>query len=494
MDIGFFGAARTVTGSKYRLRTDYGTLLIDFGMFQGSSHPRHQNRADFPSRPEDIDYVLLTHAHIDHSGLLPRFVAAGFNGPIISTDPTHDLCEIMLADSAHIQEEDAKWDMKEWREEGRVGPPPEPLYTTEDVGLTLDLFQSVKYDEMMHLNEGLRVRFRDAGHILGSASIELWIGTGDDTTKLVFSGDIGGYNRPILRDPQEIDEADYLVVESTYGNRLHPAKPDHLAYFESVISDVMKRGGHLVIPAFAVGRTQEVLYDLNLLQQDGKLPHVPVYLDSPLAIKATEILRDHEEVFDREALSLLESGNRPTDFRGLQFTRTVDESKEINVTEGPFIVISASGMCTAGRVRHHLKRDLPDPNNAVMLVGYQAAGTLGRILQDGVERVKLFGEWLPVNADIHTMSGFSAHADMRQMLKWMSSMTGLKGVFVTHGEDDAALDFAGTVHRRFDLDVCVPQIDQVVDLSSSPINQCRIQADQEGYLPPSEAEQALQNE
>ncbi|MFO7947859.1 MAG: MBL fold metallo-hydrolase [Armatimonadota bacterium] len=491
MDIGFFGAARTVTGSKYRLRTDYGTLLVDFGMFQGSSHPRHQNRADFPSRPRDIDYVLLTHAHIDHSGLLPRLIAAGFDGPIVTTDATRDLCEIMLADSAHIQEEDQKWDMREWQEEGRVGPPPEPLYTTEDVAPTLDLFHSVEYNEVVELNEGLRVRFRDAGHILGSASIELWIGTGDDETKLVFSGDIGGYNRPILRDPQEIEEADYLIMEATYGNRIHPPMSDHLADFERVITTVLERGGHLVIPAFAVGRTQEVLYDLNLLLQDGKLPQVPVYLDSPLAIKATEILRDHEEVFDREALSLLESGNRPTDFPGLQFTRTVDESKEINVTEGPFIVISASGMCTAGRVRHHLKRDLPNPNNAVMLVGYQAAGTLGRILQDGVERVKLFGEWLPVNADIHTMSGFSAHADMRQMLKWMSSIEGLKGVFVTHGEEDAALDFAGTIHRRFGLDVCVPQVDQIVDLSSSPITHCRSETDAGDYNAPSDAEQTL---
>lgn len=489
MDISFYGAARTVTGSKYFLDTPHGKLLIDFGMFQGDQHLREQNRADFHFNPEEIDCVLLTHAHIDHSGLLPRLVAAGYRGPIVTTEPTRDLCEIMLADSAYIQEEDARYEMHKWREQGRVGPPPEPLYTKEDVPVTMSQFEGVPYGETLELNEGVKVRFRDAGHILGSAIIELWVGTGDAVKKLVFSGDIGGYNRPILRDPQPVETTDYLFMESTYGNRLHPSMSDHLAEFKQIINRVLGRGGHLIIPAFAVGRTQEVLYDLNLLLSRDEIPDVPVFLDSPLAISATEVLRDHEETFDKEALDLLEAGNRPTDFSSLQFTPSVDQSKAINHQEGPFIVISASGMCTAGRVRHHLKRDLPDENNAVMIVGYQANGTLGRILVEGTDEVKLFGEWLPVNAEVYTMNGFSAHADMRQMIKWMSNIQDPTHVFVTHGEEDSALTFAGTVHRQLGFECCVPEMEQTVDLSSpSCIDECRRGAEQSGYNPPSEAE------
>lgn len=490
MDISFYGAARTVTGSKYLLNTPHGTLLVDFGMFQGDQHLREQNRTDFHFDPGEIDYVLLTHAHIDHSGLLPRLVAGGYGGPIITTEATRDLCEIMLADSASIQEEDARYEMHKWREQGRVGPPPEPLYSKEDVPVTMSQFEGVPYNEMVELNESLKVCFRDAGHILGSAIIELWIGTGGNVTKLVFSGDIGGYNRPILRDPQPVESADYLFMESTYGDRLHPSMGDHIAEFKEIVNRVLGRGGHLIIPAFAVGRTQEVLYDLNLLLSKDEIPRVPVFLDSPLAISATEVLRRHEETFDTAALDLLEAGNRPTDFSSLQFTPSVDQSKAINHQEGPFIVIAASGMCTAGRVRHHLKRDLPGENNAVMIVGWQARGTLGRILVEGTDEVKLFGEWLPVNAEIYTMNGFSAHADMRQMIKWMSSFQDQPGVFVTHGEEDAALAFAATIHRQLGYDCCVPEMEQTVDLStSSCISECRERAEQSGYSPPSEAEQ-----
>ncbi len=492
MRLAFYGAARTVTGSQYLLSTDYGRLLIDCGMFQGSGHMRQQNRMDFHFDPAEIDYMLLTHAHIDHCGLLPRLVTEGFGGKIFATEPTADLCEIMLLDSAHIQEEDAKYDLRKWQKHGRIGPPPQPLYTTADVQPTLDLIRPVAYDEVLQIAPGLRVRFLDAGHIIGSAIIELWVGEGDEQTKIVFSGDVGRSGQPLLRDPAEVEDADYLVTESTYGNRLHPSADEHEAEFARIVENTVRRRAHLIIPAFAVGRTQDVLYQLNLLAERGRIRHVPVYLDSPLAIKATEIVRSHRDCFDAEALALLAKGDRPTDFRGLHFTQTVAESKAINTMQGPFIVISASGMCTAGRIRHHLRNNLPHKDNTVLLIGFQAAGTLGRLLQDGVEKVKLFGEWHPVEAQIRTLSGFSAHADLCQLLDWAANIKGIKSVFVTHGEENTALDFAAALHRKLGLSSYAPEAEFVADLAAdNPFGECRPEAEEIWQRPPSEAELAL---
>ncbi len=492
MQLAFYGAARTVTGSQYLLTTDYGRLLIDCGMFQGSGHMREQNRMDFHFNPAEIDHMLLTHAHIDHCGLLPRLVANGFNGRIFVTEPTADLAEIMLLDSAHIQEEDAEYDRRKWQKHGHIGPPPQPLYTTADVQPALSLMRPVAYDEMVQIAPGLRARFRDAGHILGSAIIELWVGEGDDQTKLVFSGDVGRKDQPLLRDPATIADADYLVIESTYGNRLHAPIQEQETDFARIVENVIRRRAHLVIPAFAVGRTQEVLYELNLLVEGGRIRPVPVYLDSPLAIKATEIVRDHRECFDAEALVLLAKGDQPTDFPGLQSTQSVEESKAINTMRGPFIVISASGMCTAGRIRHHLRNHLPHPDDTVLLIGFQAAGTLGRLLQEGIERVKLFGEWHPVAAQIKTLTGFSAHADLPELLEWAAGIKGVKAVFVTHGEEEAGLDFAATLHHKLGLTSYVPEAEFVADLGAEePLAEYGQELAETWQRPPSQAELTL---
>jgi len=492
MTLAFYGAGRTVTGSQQLLTTDAGPILIDCGMFQGGEHMRRQNRVDFHFDPATIKALLLTHAHIDHCGLLPRLVADGFKGRIFTTKPTADLCEIMLLDAAHIQEEDAEYDLIKWQKHGRVGPPPLPLYTSEDVAPTIERIQPVACGEVAEVLPGVRVRFLDAGHILGSAIIEVWMQQADRETKLVFSGDLGRSGQVLLRDPEPVVEADYLVIESTYGNRLHSPAARHEAEFARIVKHTIRGRGHLLIPAFAVGRTQTILYELNQLVESGQVTGVPVFLDSPLAIKATEIVRRHTECFDQEALALLAKGDKPTDFPGLRFTESVDESKAINTTQGPFIVIVGSGMCTAGRIRHHLRNHLKHKHDTVLLVGFQAAGTLGRILEDGAKKVKLFGEWYPVKARIESLSGFSAHADMRQLLDWAARIEGLKQVFVTHGEEDASLDFAATLHRRLGLDAYTPEAGFVADLrADDALGRYRREAQEIWRRPPSQAELTL---
>ncbi len=466
MRLSFLGAARTVTGSQYLLRTDHGRVLVDCGMFQGRRHMREQNRMDFHFNPAKIDHVILTHAHIDHCGLLPRLVANGFRGRITTTEPSADLCEILLLDSAYIQEEDARYDLMKWQQHGRQGPPPEPLYTQEDVPPTLDLLRVAEYDETVQIAPWLRARFADAGHILGAASVELWLGEGADVTKVVFSGDLGQAGQPLLRDPQPVAEADYLIIESTYGNRLHAPTEENRAAFARIVKKTIERRAHLIIPAFAVGRTQDVLYELNKLVESGEVKPVPVYLDSPLAIRATKIVRKHRDCFDAEARAMLAAGDQPTDFPGLRFTPSVEESKAINTTEGPFIVIAASGMCTAGRIRHHLRNHISHKDDTMLLVGFQAAGTTGRYLQDGGKDVKLFKEWYPVKADIVSLSGFSAHADLKGLVDWASQVKGVRGAFVTHGEENACLDFAATLHRRLGMKSYAPEAGYTVELDA----------------------------
>ena len=491
MRISFFGAARTVTGSQYMLSTERGRVLVDCGMFQGRRHMREQNRMDFHFNPAKIDHVILTHAHIDHCGLLPRLVASGFSGRVTTTEPTADLCEILLLDSAHIQEEDARYDLMKWQRHGRHGPPPQALYTKADIPPTLELLRAAEYDETVQIAPWLRVRFTDAGHILGSAIVELWLGEGADTTKVVFSGDLGQVGQPLLRDPQPVAEADYLVIESTYGNRLHAPAAEHEAAFVRLVKKTIQRRAHLIIPAFSVGRTQDVLYQLNKLVESGEIKAVPVYLDSPLAIRATKIVRKHRDCFDAEAQAMLAVGDQPTDFPGLRFTPSVEESKAINTTEGPFIVISASGMCTAGRIRHHLRNHIGHKDDTVLLVGFQAAGTTGRYLQDGGKDVKLFKEWYPVKADVVSLSGFSAHADLKGLLDWVSQVKGVKGVFVTHGEESACLDFAATLHRKLGLKSYAPEADYTTDLGAEDADDATEEMKAIWARPASEAETAL---
>lgn len=492
MKLGFYGAARTVTGSQYVLSVADSKVLVDCGMFQGSSHMRNQNRMDFHLNPVELDCVLVTHAHIDHCGLLPRLVASGFKGDIVTTEATADLLEVMLMDSAHIQEEDAKYDLQKWQKHGRVGPPPQPLYTAEDVGPALALVRAVPYEELTEAAGGVQVRFRDAGHIIGSALLEVWANEDNETRKIVFSGDLGRDDQVLLRDVEEVTEADFLVTESTYGNRIHPDIDAQSDRFAEIVREVIERKGHLVIPAFAVGRSQAMLYALNLLVEGGHIPVIPVFLDSPMAIRATEIVRKHRECFDADALALLAHGDQPTEFPGLSFSRSVAESKAINDVEGPCIIISASGMCTAGRIRHHLRNHLPHANDTVLIVGFQAAGTLGQILQSGVEQVKLFSRNIPVNATIETLSGFSAHADLPQMLKWTSKIRGLRNVFVCHGEEEAALDYTATLHRRLGLDTYAPEAGFVADLlADDPFATVRDEVEDIWLREPSEADVSL---
>ncbi len=466
MRLSFLGAARQVTGSKFWLQTPAGNVLVDCGLYQGQEHPRVQNNLDLNIGPADIKWVLLTHAHIDHSGLIPRLYKLGFRGQVVTTAATADLCELMLLDSAHIQEEDAKFDLKKWRRYGRPGPPPQPLHTVQDVQQCLQTFQPVAYDEKIQLAPGLVVRFRDAGHILGSASIEVWLTEGDQEHKIVFSGDIGSPNRPILRDPQPPPEADFVVIESTSGDRRHKPRAESVTRLRNIIRTTIKRRGHVLIPAFAVGRTQEVLFELADFIRAGDIPQIPVFVDSPMAVEATEIFRRHPECFDQEMNQLIQSDQSPFRFPGLQIVRTREESMRINDFRKPCIIISASGMCTGGRIRHHLRHHLGHRQDTLLFVGYQAAGTLGREILDGAKRVQIFPrETHRVRCKVESLDGFSAHADQAGLLAWLERVaSNTPDVFVVHGEEQAAFALSKAIVDRLGLRVHVPEVFDSYDL------------------------------
>ena len=466
MQLTFLGAARQVTGSRFWLQTSAGNILVDCGLYQGQDHPRVQNKLDFDFDPTAIDWVLLTHAHIDHSGLLPRLYKLGFRGQVITTEATADLCELMLLDSAHIQQEDAQFDLKKWRRRGRPGPPPQPLYTVKDAEQCLQTFQPVAYDEKISLAPELTVRFCDAGHILGSASIEVWAGNGDQQRKIVFSGDIGGPDRPILRDPQVPEGADFVVIESTYGDRSHDPHSHSLFRLKDIVRTTLRRGGHLLIPAFAVGRTQEVLFEIAELIRSGDIPETPVFVDSPMAIEATEIFRRHPECFDAEMRHLIASHRSPFRFPGLKITRNREESMAINDFRQPCIIISASGMCTGGRIRHHLRHHLSHNDDTLLFVGYQAAGTLGRRILDGAQYVEIFpGETHEVRCEVESLQGFSAHADRAGLLAWLQEAAQqAQAVFVVHGEQQPALAFRDAATERLDFPIYIPEVFDSYDL------------------------------
>lgn len=467
MKLTFLGAAKTVTGSQYLLETAHGKLMIDCGMYQGPEHLRQQPSPDCRVKADCIDALLLTHAHIDHSGNLPWLARRGYRGPIFATVATRDLCEIMLADSAHIQEEDAEQDLRKWQKRGRVGPPPEPLYTAEDVPVTMGLFRGVQYGAMTEVLPGVRARWRDTGHILGAACIEVWVEEGGQETKLIFSGDIGHPGRPLLRDPEMLEDADFVVMESTYGNRRHEAKSVKLDRLLQIMQKAIRNHSHIIIPSFAVGRTQELLYELNGLVESKQVTRFPVYVDSPLATAATEIYAAHRECLDDETKALIARGDDPLNFAGLKFTREAAESMRLNSLKGPLMIISASGMATAGRIRHHLRNHLVHGDDTILLVGFQAAGTLGRLLQDRAPTVKLFGENVRVRARVESLHGFSAHADVDGLLAWLRPIKGPRAVFVTHGEEPAALDFAAIAHREVGVPTLVPEYSETVDLGDT---------------------------
>ncbi len=463
MTLGFHGGAGTVTGSCFLVETDYTRFLVDCGLFQGCREVKERNYMPFPFNPRDIQFLLLTHAHIDHSGLIPKLVKAGFTGPVFTTEGTRDLAEIMLPDSGHIQEMEVERKNRKGTRAGRE--PLVPIYTVEDAHASLSHFSTVTYGEVIAPTNGVRVRFIDAGHILGSSSIEVWLGE-DNPTKIVFSGDIGPGQRPIIDDPDAVCAADYVLVESTYGDRLRPPDLDPARQLKEVVEETMSKGGNLVIPAFAVERTQDILYTIQKMQLAGEFPGGTVYLDSPMAQAATDVFCNHYEYYDQETKDLADLlGKCPLHISGLVYSRSAEESMEINNVRSGAIIISASGMCDAGRVKHHLKHNLWRPECTVLLVGYQARGTLGRQLLEGAKRVRIHGEEVAVRASIRSLEGFTAHADQSGLIAWLRCFQARPStVFVTHGENDSSLTLAQLIQKELGLDAVVPQADDVVEL------------------------------
>lgn len=453
MKVKFCGASIGVTGSCHMISTDNHKILLDCGQFQGGKEMDRMNEEPFPFNPAEIECVILSHAHIDHCGRLPLLVKRGFKGPIYCTDATADLLDVMLKDSAYIHEKDAEW---QTRKNLRTGKPPvEPLYTIQDSEAALRLVKPILYDQLVELNPDMKIVFNDAGHILGSAITELWVTEGDKTSKIVSSGDLGVENRPILRDPVKIKKADFLIMETTYGNRLHPENATSIDDLIKITLKTIKRGGSVIIPSFAVGRTQELIYQFNMFYEHhpeyaDTLGKVYVYIDSPMATTATEVFKKNAQVFDDETKAYIMSGDHPLDFPNLRFTRNTADSQMLNQDKTSKIIISASGMCEAGRIRHHLKHNLWDSRNSIVFVGYQAEGTLGRMLVEGAKEVKLFGEPIMVGAEIYNLEGFSGHADQKGLLDWLGGFQKEpKHIFLVHGETQSKIDFAAKVKEVF---------------------------------------------
>ena len=452
MKIQFCGASTGVTGSCHLITTEKHKVLLDCGQFQGGKTQEALNYEEFPFDPAEIDYLILSHAHIDHCGRIPLLVKRGFKGAIYCTDATADLLEVMLKDSGYIHEKEAEWKNKKNERAGR--PRVEPLYTLNDAVDSLAYVKPVLYDQLIELNAEMKVVINDAGHILGSAIIELWVTENDNVSKIVFSGDLGVMERPILRNPTIIKKADYVIMETTYGNRVHPENSMDVKALMDIILETAARGGTTVIPSFAVGRTQELIYELNRVYETDNeyrkaFEDIMVYVDSPMATTATEVFKRNAQVFDDETKEFITRGDDPLDFKNLKFTRTSQESMWLNSDPEPKVIISASGMCDAGRIRHHLKHNLWNRKSSIVFVGFQAEGTLGRMILDGAKEVTLFGEKVQVNAKIHNLEGFSGHADMNGLLGWLKGFRKEpKHIFLVHGEKEAKADFAATVEKE----------------------------------------------
>ena len=450
------GAAGSVTGSSFLIESPGGKkILVDCGLFQGGKQMESRNWEDWSFDPASIETLFLTHAHIDHSGKIPRLVKDGFRGKIITSPPTAELCSIMLLDSAHIQEMDAEWQTRKNKRQAKREI--EPLYTTEDAEASLKLLSPVERDRIIQIEPGVKARLRNAGHILGSSILELWVEEAEGPVKVVFSGDLGKKEQLIVRDPQEIFDADYLFIESTYGDRVHRSFVDSKKELLEAIQYSVSNNEKVIIPAFAVERTQEILYILGEFHREGLLADIPIYLDSPLAIKATQIFSKNKKYYDEEARAIVDQGYDPFDMPNLKFTESTRESIAINEKQGPAIVIAGSGMCTAGRIKHHLKHNLWREGASIVIVGFQAKGTTGRKIVDGAKQVKVFREDVAVRAKVFTIGGFSAHADRNDLLEWVSHFESRPGVFVVHGEPSASEALAGAIRERFQLDVRVPK-------------------------------------
>lgn len=476
MDIQFYGASKMVTGSNYLINTDKYKILVDCGMFQGNKEMEKLNYNDFPYNPGEIDFLILTHAHIDHSGRIPKLVKDGFKGRIITTSPTLDLCKIMLMDSAKIQESDVEWENKKRQRGGKK--PLEPLYTMDDAENSLKYFEPYFYQQKIKINDNIEIRFRDAGHILGSSILELWIKEGKEELKIVFSGDLGMPGRPIINNPEYIDEADYVVLESTYGDTIHETYEGSTEKLIDVINKTVIRGGTVIIPSFAVGRTQELIYQLNKYYeynpQIEEYMKIPIYIDSPMAIDATEAFKRNSSSFNDEARELILRGDNPFEFQNLKYSRSQEESMLLNKSKFPKVIISSSGMATAGRVRHHLKHNLWDQKNSLVFVGYQAEGTLGRILRDGKKRVKILGEEIDVKAEIYDLEGFSGHADQNVLLDWVENFKKKpKKIFIVHGEEDVATALSTLINHLYKIETIIPNIGDSFSIHSTEVELVR---------------------
>ncbi|MCF6465742.1 MBL fold metallo-hydrolase RNA specificity domain-containing protein [Clostridium sp. Cult2] len=472
MDVQFCGAAKVVTGSNYLLTTDKYKILIDCGMFQGSEELERLNFEPFTYNPSEIDYLILSHAHIDHSGRIPKLIKDGFKGRIISTKPTYDLCKIMLMDSAKIQEADVEWENRKRQRAGKK--PIEPLYTIEEAEISLKFFETYLYDQKIIVNEDIQLTFKDAGHMLGSSIIELWIRDKGDYVKVVFSGDLGMPNRPIIKDPEYVDEADYLIIESTYGDRIHEEFNRSTEKLVDIINKTVVRGGTVIIPSFAVGRTQELIYKLNKYyeynEEIEEYMKIPIYVDSPMAVMATEAFQVNSSSFDDEAKELILKGDNPFQFPNLRYIKDQKESMALNKYKFPKVIISSSGMATAGRVRHHLKHNLWDGKNSLVFVGYQAEGTLGRIILNGAKKVKILGEEVAVKAEVYDLEGFSGHADQTMLIDWIRKFKMKpEKIFVVHGEEKSSNTLSNLIEEEFNIETIIPNIGDKFNIEKQSI-------------------------
>jgi metallo-beta-lactamase family protein len=452
----FCGAAQTVTGSAFLVTVADQRILIDCGLYQGSKALQERNYGEFPFNPADIDAVVLTHAHIDHSGLLPKLFKEGFRGPIYATPPTKDLCEIMLADSAYIQESEVERKNRKLARQNK--PLLTPIYTVADAHATMGQFEAVDYYRRVAITPNIIAVLRPSGHMLGSSLVELHVVEGAKRTKLLFTGDLGATDRPIVPDPEKPGAADFVIMEATYGDRAREEPEDNSAELAQIIKDTFRRGGNVIIPAFAVERTQDLLYRLNRLIHSGELAPQNVYVDSPLAVEATRIFARHVNLFDEEAQRFRHfAGDVPIYFPNLRLVRTPEESMQLNEIKSGAVIISASGMATAGRIKHHLKHNLWRPECSVVFVGYQAEGSLGRQIVDGEPLVRIHGEYVRVQAQIHELEGFSAHADQQELIDWVSHLERLpRAIFLVHGEDRALSTLQDLLHRRLGVPIEIP--------------------------------------
>lgn len=464
LKLQFLGAARNVTGSRHLLHADGARLLVDCGLYQERQF-RDRNWLPFTVDPRTIDAVFLTHAHLDHCGLLPKLVREGFRGRIYCTAATAEIARIILLDSAKIQEEDAKYKAKRHKKEGRKGRfPEEPLYTTADAEACFPHFSPVRYKEVVKIREGIEVSFHDAGHVLGSSIIKVKASENGRQRTILFSGDIGRPSRPIVHDPELIAEADYILVESTYGDRVHQGPEDTKKAIAEVVNSTKETGGNIIVPSFALERAQELLYYLNELLLSKTIEPLKVFLDSPMASRITKVFQQHRELFDEEMTDHIENNESPFKFPGLSMVGTSDESKALNHMKGTIMVIAGSGMCTGGRVKHHLANNISDPRNTIMFVGYQAIGTLGRRIVDGDKEVRILGQKYRVKARVARINGFSAHADKDELLKWLQGLhKPPRKVFVVHGEAESATQFGEYIRQKTGWQVAVPAYkDQIV--------------------------------